>query len=943
MAISYPRPGCLRLSNVRLFSTPEGEECRKFVSIIFQIPEVYEVEISASKASAEIRFDTNCTPQEFALKVGEQLSISQTDSQAIAIREFKTDWKGDAQIYRHETTVSTWKVASDFPGRIRLRNSRLFRKKKLCQDVERELMTVYGIQRFKVNSVTCSVLVYYDTNAIDNVQLIEFLEKTLQTAEEHPHVEKNNHELLICTVALGLSAIAQFAFPVLLVPASSLFFYCAYPTFIGARNTLFKERRLGVDVLDAIVVVMCLASGEIFAGAVLTWCLSFGRNLLAKAQEDSRRRLINIFGKQARTAYLYQDGTEVSVSLDRIKSGDTIAVHTGEMIAVDGIVCNGAAVVDQHALTGESVPVDKEVGSKVYASTLVIGGKILVTVEKAGAETTSAKISAILNDTASFQLAAQSKGEELADKAVIPTLGLAAAGFWHVGMHGATAIVNCDFGTGIRMAAPLALLSSLSVCSNRGILIKDGRALEQMDSIDTVLFDKTGTLTQERPTVHRIHKFGRLGEKRILTFAAAAEHRLDHPIAKAIVEKFHSLAIPLPVTDQSSYKAGYGISVKVEDKRIRVGSSRFMKLQRVAIPKEAVAIEQEVHIEGHSIVFVAVDKTVVGAIELAPTLRSGVRELIAGLRERGISQIVIISGDHEKPTRKLANELGVDRYFAEVLPTEKADYVELLQKDGRKVCFVGDGINDSIALKRANVSVSLRGATSVATDTAQLVFMEDNLWKLCEFIDISQELDRNIKTSWVLILVPNLLCIAGAFFFGFGVMASVLANNVAAIGALANGLRPLKMYPATHTSLVPKRQNSWLAKLSRLASSLFKIAAKKLVPTKQVAIVPYEAESLTQMLTGGRGISKNTLLFLSAGVVGIATPGIPGWALVRISITLLSSRVPVLGPFDQWLGRRFPNAHLNALNFAFRFFMDIQKRFPGNPQGNGGASHHSIR
>lgn len=330
MAISYPRPGCLRLNNVRLFSTPEGEECRKFVSIIFQIPEVYEVEISASKASAEIRFDKSCAPQEFARKVGEQLSLAQSDSQALAVREFKTDWKGDAQIYRHETVVSTWKVASDFPGRIRLRNARLFRKKRLCQDIERELMTVYGIQRFKVNSVTCSVLVYYDSDAIDNAQLIEFLEKTLQQAEEHPHVEKNKRELLICTVALGLSAMAQFVFPILLVPASSLFFYCAYPTFIGARNTLFKECRLGVDVLDAIVVVMCLGSGQVFAGAVLTWCLAFGRNLLAKAQEDSRRRLVNVFGKQARTAYLFKDGTEVSVSLDQIKSGDIIAVHTGK-------------------------------------------------------------------------------------------------------------------------------------------------------------------------------------------------------------------------------------------------------------------------------------------------------------------------------------------------------------------------------------------------------------------------------------------------------------------------------------------------------------------------------------------------------------------------------------------------------------------------------------
>lgn len=943
MGISYPRPGYLRLTRTELFLAPEGEECRKFVSILFQIPEVYEIEISASKASAEIRFDKSCSPEEFAHKVNEQLSVLPSDARSLALRELKADWKGQVHIYRHDTVVSTWKVASDLPGRIRLRNQRLFRKKRLCQDVERELMTVFGIERFKVNPLTCSVLVYFNEQAVDKAQLLEFLEKTLQNAEEHPHVEPRRYELLIATGSLAISALAQFMFPWLLVPAASLFIYCAYPTFMGARDTLLKQRRLGVDVLDAIVVVMCLITDQIFAGSVLTWCLSFGRTLLAKAQEDSRRRLINVFGKQARTAYLYKEGIEVCVPLDQIKAGDTVAVHTGEMIAVDGIVSEGAAVVDQHVLTGESVPVEKGIGSQVFASTMVIGGRILVEVEKAGAETTSAKISAILNDTASFQLAAQSKGEALADKAVIPTLGLASAGYWCVGLHGATAIINCDFGTGIRMAAPLALLSSLSACSNRGILVKDGRALEQICSIDTVIFDKTGTLTQDRPTVNRIYKFGRLGEKRILTYAAAAEHRLDHPIAAAIVEKFHTLGVPLPITDQSSYEAGYGVTVKLENKQIRVGSSRFMMLQKVSVPPEAVTIEQEVHAEGHSIVFVAVDKAVVGAIELAPTLRSGVREVIVGLRERGVRQVVIISGDHEKPTRKLADELGIDRYFAEVLPAEKALYVELMQKDGKKVCFVGDGINDSIALKRANVSISLRGATTVATDTAQLVFMEDNLWKLCEVMDISRELDRNIQTSWAIILLPNLMCIAGAFFLGFGVMASVLANNVAAIGALANGLRPLNMFSSSSTDLEAKQKRSWTDNLLALSSSFAKRVANLIVPGRQIAVAPFDAESLTLMLTGGKGIGKTTLLFLSAGLVGIATPGIPGLALIRVSLTLLSTQVPGLRLLDRWLGRRFPLGHMDALNFAFRLLMDIQKRFPDTPNANAGAPGYSIR
>jgi soluble P-type ATPase len=307
---------------------------------------------------------------------------------------------------------------------------------------------------------------------------------------------------------------------------------------------------------------------------------------------------------------------------------------------------------------------------------------------------------------------------------------------------------------------------------------------------------------------------------------------------------------------------------------------------------------------------------VVGAIELAPTLRSGVRELVAGLRERGVSQVVIISGDHERPTEKLARELGVDRYFAEVLPTDKARYVELLQQEGRKVCFVGDGINDSIALKRANVSVSLRGATSVATDTSQLVFMDDTLYKLCEFMDISRELERNVNTSWIIILAPNLLCIAGAFFFGFGVMASVVANNVAAIAALANGLRPLGMFPDTGAAdLTPEWKGSSLGTPLGLADLFRKLAASP--------AAPFRSESPVGIFATGTGVKQTALLLLLAGAAGIVSPGIPGWPLIQIAIAFLSTEVPRFSLLDQWLGKVFPSASGNTLRFALKLSMDI--------------------
>ncbi|MBV8676615.1 MAG: HAD-IC family P-type ATPase, partial [Planctomycetaceae bacterium] len=259
-----------------------------------------------------------------------------------------------------------------------------------------------------------------------------------------------------------------------------------------------------------------------------------------------------------------------------------------------------------------------------------------------------------------------------------------------------------------------------------------------------------------------------------------------------ILHKAAELNLVPPPTDETQYKVGYGITVQLDGHTIRVGSRRFLEMEGIPPTPEARVALDEAHREGYTMVMVGVDDRLGGAIELRAAVRPEVRTIIRGLRQRGIKHIAIISGDHEAPTRKLAEALGMDRYFAQVLPADKADYVAKLQKEGCKVCFVGDGINDSIALKKANVSISLRGASSIATDTAHIVFLEEGLAKLCDLRDIARDLEKNVKRSWTMILVPNIACIAGVFTMGFGIMASVITNNVAALGALANGVLPLR-------------------------------------------------------------------------------------------------------------------------------------------------------
>jgi Cu2+-exporting ATPase len=834
--VSFPARGVIRLSSRALFGDADSPSCRRFLDRVLQAPEISEVTIRPGEVpSAELRY----CPRSWTLHgvVGRVSSLLRQDSASqegmngdglrhlsptanghghtnghaglnghghangapgkdrladTPVRAVTRSRDGMVRYARVESDRRGWQVVQDRPGRLRLRNRSLYRKSVLCEAIERELMSILGVEKYTTGSFRCIVQVDYDPRQLTRDQVIEVLDSALANAEHSTKLDKLDLHLPFCTASLPLAAAAQFAFPPLLPVAAGVFAYTSIPTFKAAGEVLFEEKRLGVDVLDAIVVVGCLGTMSIFPGAVLCWCLSFGRVLVKRTQDNSKKLLLNAFGKQPRYVWLYREGVEVQVSVDRLQKGDVIVVNTGEVVPVDGHVVEGMAMIDQHALTGESTPAEKGVGDRVFASTVMVAGKVFVAVETSGSETASAKISQILNDTAGYKLSSQHKGERLADKAVIPTLAVGSIGLATMGPAGAVAVLNSDFGTGIRMAAPLAMLSSLALCARKGILVKDGRALELMNEIDTVLFDKTGTLTRERPEVGRVIASEGYAPDQILGYAAAAERKFHHPIALAILHRAQELGLELPPTDETQYKVGYGITVHIDGRTIRVGSKRFMEMEGIELTPAVREALDEAHREGFTMVMVGVDDRLGGAIELQAAVRPEVKDIIAGLRSRGIKHIAIISGDHEVPTRKLAESLGMDRYFAQVLPADKVDYVARLQAEGCKVCFVGDGINDSIALKKANVSISLRGASSIATDTAHIVFLEEGLAKLCELRDIARDLDHNVKRSWSMILAPNIACIAGVFTMGFGIMASVVTNNVAALAALANGVLPMR-------------------------------------------------------------------------------------------------------------------------------------------------------
>ncbi|HVE17333.1 MAG TPA: heavy metal translocating P-type ATPase, partial [Chthoniobacterales bacterium] len=771
LEISCPAEGGIRFRSRARFGAWQTPWVRQFVETSFGLGAVQSVEVDPFFHEARLYFDEAESAKSALQKLARIFrGLDAPDSPAGFSEEvFEAIPASHPRLrtFRHGDTVSTWEPRTVQPGMVRLGNPLVLNKEHLVRRIERELVGLLGIERYRFHPALGAMTIEFRPEVIHPEQIVIHLDQALvRTTDEEIESATFDNSLTIASVSLGVAVGASFVTPVLLPVGAALMLYTAMPSFRRAWHTIVEERRLGVDVLDSIIFVSCLFTGQIFAGAMTAWFLSFGRKLLLQTQAESTKILLEVFGKQASLARVLRNGVGVEIPIEQIEHGDRIEVHTGEAVPVDGIIRKGDAVLDQHSLTGESTPVEKTVGDSVLASTLLLAGTIIVEVERTGKETTASQIGEILTNTVAYKLRAQSRGEEMADQAVIPTLGLAAVAALTVGPSSGLAVINSEVGTGIRMAAPLGMLTSITRCARNGILVKDGRALENMRKVDTVLFDKTGTLTREKPEVHRIFACDGFHEDEILTWAAAAEQRFSHPIARAVLEHFARSGRPLPALDSSKYKVGYGISVEIGGRLVRVGSRRFLEQEKVRVPAALDRQMQALHAEGHSFVCVAAGGELAGVIELRTSHRPEAEEIITGLRARGVDHIAIISGDHEQPTRRLAEHLGVDRHFAEVLPQDKARYVELLQAEGRTVCFVGDGINDSIALKKANVSISLRGASTIATDTAQIVFMEESLARVCDLFDYSHDLERNVNRSWNLIAIPNGLCVAGVFLFG---------------------------------------------------------------------------------------------------------------------------------------------------------------------------------
>jgi len=623
-------------------------------------------------------------------------------------------------------------------------------------------------------------------------------------ADIQKYDQEANRNLVLSAGATGLALLGS-VYPMLRILSAGAVLYLARDVFRFIWRDFKKGHFLSVYLLGAVMVIGMIATGQLVLAAFAGVLGGFLMKIVKKAEESSEKQLINVFSGHPTRVWIEKDGVEIQVDFNTLQKGDRVIVNAGEIIPVDGVIQTGLANIDQHILTGESQPVERAVGDKVFASTLLLSGRIAVLAETAGEETVAAGIGQVLNKTQNYKDNLMARGQKIADSFLPVEIGLGTVTWIALGPTSAIAMLWSGLGANLAVLGPLSVLNYLQILSRQGILIKDGRVFESLRQVDTVVFDKTGTLTLEQPSVGQIHTLGNYAESTVLGYAAAAEYRQPHPIAKAILAKAEELELTLPAMDDAQYEMGYGIQVSVENRMVQVGSQRFMRQKQIDIPETVTPIQQEAQEKGYSLIYVAIDQQVAGILEMRPSIRPETLEVIKYLKQRGL-KLYIISGDHQQPTRHMAKQLGIDHYFAEVLPENKADLVKQLKDEGCFVCFIGDGINDAIALKSAQVSISLKGASSVATDTAQIVFMDGTLERLQTLFQLSDEFEQTMNGNLVGSIVPGVINIAGVFFLHTGIAAGMGLYYLGSLVGLGYTLRPLVKHQDKTPVLTEQRE-----------------------------------------------------------------------------------------------------------------------------------------
>jgi len=693
-------------------------------------------------------------------------------------------------------------------GRLRLKVSDLQFNDKLAGSFVNAAQSIDGVQSVRANSWCGSVIINFDSERISQERLLANLRK-LQVDLQQQRISaptlisrvkllaifalQKLEALTPPAVQFGLGA-AAFGSALLGAPTvvttvvSSL---AILPIGGRAVQTAILEGKLGVDGLDGMAAVMMIAQQNLKSASFMAALIGLGEFIRELTAQRCQKMLDDLLGLAGCSAWLVKGNKRICIPAEQVIVGDTVVVYPGELIPVDGTVLRGNASVNQAALTGESIPVEVQSGSNVFAGTYLEQGKIYIHCDAGIKDSRAGRVLEMVKSAPVYETRTQNYASQLADKLVLPILATAAiCGLYSRNITRVMSVMIFDFSTGIRISAPTAILASMQRAGRHGILMKSGGAVERLAQVNAIVLDKTGTLTLGEPAVTNVFTMDGLAADFVLSRAAAVEQRLHHPAARAIVQYARKTIERIPDRDDSEHSTGMGVGANVEGQEVLCGSRRFMQSENINI-EEAAILEGEIHERGESVVYVAIAGKLAGLIGYADKLRAEVPWVIRQLKKQGIKRICMATGDHEHAANAIAREAGITDTFANSFPEHKAELVQKLKAEGYIVAVVGDGINDSPALAHADLGVSLHSATDAAQESSDVLLTDNDLARLPEAIEISRNAMGLVRENLSFVVIPNAVGIGLAATGLIGPAMSTLLNNGSAILAALNSLRPL--------------------------------------------------------------------------------------------------------------------------------------------------------
>lgn len=617
-----------------------------------------------------------------------------------------------------------------------------------------------GIKTVKVSSTNGSIHIKYSGNKNRVFKYLANLKKSdLYEAEpttEELSRETNNHYInKILKKIVGRYA-AQLFLP---TPLNIIkIVYESIPYIVKGIDSLI-HMRIDVDLLDATSLAVTLSQGMFGPAGSIVFLLGLSEILEEYTIEKTKHSLENSLMLNINKVWIETEtNEEVQIPFTQLKEKDKVIVRTGTIIPADGVIIKGNAEINEATMTGESLPVSKNVGKAVFAGTIVENGSITVEVEAINESTRINQIIDLIESSDKLKAGIQSKAEKLADSIVPWNFAITLLTYIITGSTiKAIAALTVDYSCAIKLATPISIISAMREASEREVVVKGGRYLEAYATADTIIFDKTGTLTKSCPEVAKVVSLGALSDEELLRQAACIEEHFPHSVATAIVNKAKELGLNHgeELHSEVEYIVAHGIATTLDGKRAVLGSQHFvLEDENVKITKEKEDIISE-NVDKYSVIYFAIDRVLEGIICIYDPPRDEAKVVLNKLRNLGIKDIVMLTGDSENAAATTAKLLGINHYRSQVLPEDKASIVEEIKEKGKKVIMVGDGINDSPALSAADVSVAMKDSSDLAREVADITLLRPSLNDLITIRLLSQQMLDLIHRNYKLILLLN--------------------------------------------------------------------------------------------------------------------------------------------------------------------------------------------